>query len=114
MGHGLGMYRVIEPEYWTVLEQEQFSSARTIDGHVHNEPLEFAVETGLPAAIVYLAILLVGACCGLFLGLSARDRERRTLGMALAAALFAFLVDGFSDSTYTSLRLRRCCSSCWE
>ena len=95
LGHGPGMYQVVNPEYWTPLERERFSSLNKRNFHVHNEPLEIAVDAGLPAAIVYIAILILGLYYGLSLWFASNDSERRSLGLALAAFFLAFLLDGF-------------------
>ncbi len=94
LGHGPGMYQVVEPEYWTLLEKERYRSISRRGGHVHNEPLEIAVEAGLPAAIVYIAILIFGLYYGLSLGLSSKDSARQHLGMTFAAFFAAFFIDG--------------------
>lgn len=93
-GHGTGMYEVLNPPYWTDFEQERFARRSMLNDHVHNEPLEFAVDAGIPAALAYLAFLLFGVYYGLVLGLTAADSERRTLGLTLAAFFLAFFIDG--------------------
>ncbi len=94
LGHGPGMYPVANPEYWTLLEKERFATLNMRNVYVHNEPLEIAVEAGLPAAIVYIAILVLGLYYGLSLRFGSRDSDRRSLGMTSAAFFFAFLLDG--------------------
>jgi len=94
LGHGPGMYQVANPAYRTAMEKEVFRNSRTYNEHVHNEPLEIAVDAGLPAAIIYIAILILGMYYGLSLWFTPNHSERRYLGITLAAFFFAFLLDG--------------------
>lgn len=94
LGYGPGMYRVANPTYWTPFERARFSEQTRSNAHVHNEPLEFAVDAGLPAAIVYVSILILGIYYGLYLGLASKTPEQRRLGMTLAALFVVFLIDG--------------------
>jgi putative inorganic carbon (hco3(-)) transporter len=94
LGHGPGMYDVVNPAYWTPLQQERFSTQRKKDDHVHNEPLEIAVNAGVPAAIAYIAILVLGVYYGLRLWFTSGERGRRRLGLTCAAFFLVFLIDG--------------------
>ncbi len=94
LGCGPGMYKVVNPRFWTPYEQEYFARDLRMNYHVHNDPLELAAEAGLPAAGVYLALMLLGAGMALVMAFSAEDRDRRRLGWMLAALFAAFLVDG--------------------
>ncbi len=96
VGHGPGMYRVHSPEYWTTLEKTVFTDLNRRNAYVHNEPLEIATEAGLPAAIAYITILVIGIYYGLSLGLRPRNSGHRSFGLTMAAFFLAFLVDGFA------------------
>lgn len=93
-GYGPGMYEVANPPYWTVLEQKRFGSQLKYNDHVHNEPLEFAVDSGLLGAWAFLAIQVLGLVHGLTMAVGAQERSRRILGLTLGAFFMAFLVDG--------------------
>ncbi len=93
-GCGPGMYKVVNPRFWTPYEQEFFARDLRMNYHVHNDLLELAAEAGLPAAGVYLALMLLGAGMALVMAFSGGDRDRRRLGWMFAALFTAFLVDG--------------------
>ncbi len=94
-GHGPGVYRIENPRYWTPYEQEWFALERRMNMHVHSDALELAVDAGIPATGLYLALLIAGVLLGLALALSAEARSRRrALGFAFSALFLAFMVDG--------------------
>ncbi|MDX9975848.1 MAG: O-antigen ligase family protein, partial [FCB group bacterium] len=95
LGYGPGMYEVASPPYWTPLNQDHFITENKMNYQVHNEPLQFAVEAGLPAGIAYVAILVLGMYYGLLIAFTSDDAEKRPLGLGLAGFFLAFLVDGF-------------------
>lgn len=94
LGYGPGNYKIICPEFWTPFEQEWFATENKMNAHVHNDPLEAAVDAGFPAACLYLAFLLLGMIHGLCWAVSEQEPLRRRLGYAFAAFCCAFLVDG--------------------
>lgn len=94
LGHGPGVFALSTPAYWTAFEQQWFAQEQRMNAHVHNDLFEVAVDAGLPAAGLYLAVLVVGVCFGLLMAWRATGADRRRLGLTFAACLFAFLVDG--------------------
>lgn len=94
LGHGPGMYQIVSPKEWTPFEQQHFKETNKMNDHVHNELLEIAVDAGLPAAIVYMAILFLGMYYGLFIWFSPNSFGLRSLGLTLAAFYLTFFVDG--------------------
>lgn len=94
LGKGPGMYQVVSPRYWTPFEQERFKRLNRMNHRVHNEPLDIAVEAGIPAGIVYVAILLFGMFAGLFCWYSSGSFSRRSLGLSFAAFYLCFFIDG--------------------
>jgi len=94
LGHGPGVYGLAYPEYWTTFEKEWFAQEIRMNAHVHNDLLELAIDAGLPAAGLYLAVLLLGMSYGLLLAFVAPDPGRRGLGYLFAAFFAAFFVDG--------------------
>lgn len=94
LGYGPAVYGIAYPQFWTTFEQEWFAQKLRMNEHVHNDLLEVAIDAGLPAAALYLALLLLGITYGLFMVYTSNDRSRRCLGYALAAFFFAFLIDG--------------------
>jgi tetratricopeptide (TPR) repeat protein len=62
--------------------------------HAHNDLLELAAESGLPAATLYLSALLAGMGGALFLAFTAATQEKRILAWTFAALCIAFFVDG--------------------
>ncbi len=94
LGYGPGMYQSLSPEYWTVLEQERFGTKKKLSAHVHDEPLEIAVDAGIPAAVAYMAILILGTCIGLMNFFASETSERRRVGLMIAAFYIAYFVDG--------------------
>lgn len=94
VGHGLGHFKINNPPYWTPLEKQRLSERRKLNLHVHNEPLEFAVDSGFPTAAAYLAIFIFAIYYALLMAFAAEDPERRRLGLTLAAFFLAFLIDG--------------------
>ncbi len=94
LGRGPGGYLIDNPRYWTEHEKERFSTMHKLNAHVHNEPLEIAVDAGLGAGVLYLALLVVGAYAALQMAFNARDPDRRILGMTLASFFVAYTADG--------------------
>ncbi|MBI5093372.1 MAG: O-antigen ligase family protein [Candidatus Hydrogenedentes bacterium] len=94
LGFGPGAYVIENPPFWTAYEREHFARDLMYNAHVHNETLETAVDAGLPAAFMFLGLLIAGMYCGLVMGFSARNPERRRLGFLFAAFFLAYLVDG--------------------
>lgn len=94
LGRGPGMFQVANPDYWTDHEQEHVVLLREVNTHVHNEPLEIAADAGLPAGIVYTAILVLCGFQNLVMGLRSREPSRRILGLTLGAFFCTFLLDG--------------------
>ena len=93
-GYGPGMYEVASPSYWTPLQKDRFDELRKADDHVHCEPLEIAVESGLPAAIAYVAIFALGMYYGLRMWFAPKKPGARSIGLTLAACFFAVFLDG--------------------
>lgn len=94
LGFGPGVYGIAYPKYWTPFEQEWFAQELRMNAHVHNDLLETGIDAGLPAAGLYLAMLVLGMGYGLMLAFSPGPKERRRLGYAFTAMFAAFLVDG--------------------
>jgi len=94
LGYGPGVYKISYPQYWTPFEQEWFAQENRMNGHVHNDLIELAIDAGLPAAGVYMALLLMGVCYSLLLAFGSKGTESVKLGYALAAFFTAFAVDG--------------------
>ncbi|HOZ47066.1 MAG TPA: tetratricopeptide repeat protein [Candidatus Hydrogenedentes bacterium] len=94
LGYGAGVYEIEYSRFWTPYEQDWFAQELKMNAHVHNDPLEIAVDAGLPAAGLYLAFLVLGAGYGLLAAYRRRDPLARNLGYASAAFFVAFLVDG--------------------
>ncbi len=99
-GHGPGMYQVVNPEHWTSLERERFSRLNRLNSTVHSEPLEAAVNAGLPAVVLFIGIMMIGLYLGLFMGLTGKEPGRRPLGFALAAFFVTFFVDGIFNFNF--------------
>ncbi len=95
LGFGPGNYEIANAEYWTDYEQRWFAQERMYNQNVHNEFLEMGVEGGLPAAALYIAILVFGAGYALSYARNQTDPQARRLGIALAAFFAAFAVDSF-------------------
>jgi len=95
LGFGPGQYALHNAAYWTEYEQYWFATTGKKNMHVHNDLLETAVETGVPGAAVYIALLVWALLQGLALAAVRDDPDRRRLGMTLAACVCVFAVDGF-------------------
>ena len=94
LGHGPGMYAVTYSDYWTPFEKDWFAQELRVNDHVHNDLIEVALDAGLPAAGVYLSLLVLGMGYALVMAFTSTARLRRRLGYAMAAVFAAFLVDG--------------------
>lgn len=95
-GWGPGVYERAYPRYWTPFEQQWFAQETRKNAHVHNDVMELAVDAGLPAAGLYLTVLVVAILASLQWAFAAgANAPRRRLGYVLAAVFTAFLVDGF-------------------
>jgi len=95
LGFGPGMYEVASPPYWTPLQKDRFSELRKVDDHVHCEPLELAVDSGIFSALLYISVFVLGVYYGLRLWFTRSETELRYVGLTLAAVLLEFLLDGF-------------------
>ena len=93
-GYGPANYKIEYPRFWTPYEQKWFAQELKMNAHVHNDLLEIAADTGLPAAGLYLAVLVLGMSYGLLIGFTRPDRPTRRLGFMYGAFFCAFLVDG--------------------
>jgi len=94
LGRGPGGYLVENPAYRTDLEKERFATLHKLNDHVHNEPLEFGVDAGLAAGMLYVVLLVLGAAGTLRLALDSQDRDRRILGLSLSAFFVGYAADG--------------------
>ena len=94
LGYGPANYKIEYPLFWTPYEQKWFAQELKMNAHVHNDPLEIAADAGLPAAGLYLALLVLGMSYGLLMGFTREDAQTRRLGFTYAAFFCAFLVDG--------------------
>ena len=93
-GFGAGAYLIENTPYWTPYEQEYFATERRLNEHVHNEPLEFGVEGGVLASLMYAGFLISGLVASFAAALKANTPERRILGLTTGCAFLAFGVDG--------------------
>lgn len=94
LGWGPGQYAVENPRYWTPYEQRWFAAEGRLNDHVHNEPLETAVDAGLLAVVLLGALFAYAVLASLRLAFTTTDSPRRRLAFGLAAAFTAFAVDG--------------------
>lgn len=94
LGWGPGRYAVENPRYWTPYEQSWFAAEGRLNDHVHNEPLEAAVDAGLLGLSLYAALLAYAVIAALHLAFTTADPLRRRLAYGLAVAFIAFAVDG--------------------
>jgi tetratricopeptide (TPR) repeat protein len=94
LGYGTGVYKLAYPQFWTPYEQKWFAQELKMNAHVHNDLLEVATEAGLPAAGLYLALLVLAISYGLLIACTAKEVLRRRLGFTFAAVFCAFMVDG--------------------
>ena len=95
LGFGPGNYEIANAPYWTDYEQRWFAQERMYNQNVHNDFLEMGVEGGLPAAALYIAMLVFGVGYALSYARGRTDPQARRLGIALAAFFAAFAVDSF-------------------
>ena len=94
LGHGPAVYGLAYAPYWTPFEQDWFAQELRMNAHVHNDLLELAIDGGLAAAGLYLAMLLLGMCYGLLLKARGTTADQRTMGLLFAALFAAFAIDG--------------------
>lgn len=94
LGIGPGNYALENIPYWTAYEKQWFATAGKKNTHVHSDPLEAAIDAGLPGAAAYVALLLWAVLTSLTLAASKTDPERRRVGLVLAACFTAFAIDG--------------------
>lgn len=93
LGFGPGAYPLVNDAYWTDYEQRWYAATGRKNFHVHNDLLETAVDAGLPAVTIHIAVLLWAILGSLSLASDA-FRDRRRLGLTLGACFVAFAVDG--------------------
>jgi len=102
LGFGPGAYEIANVPYWTPFEQEHYARDRLLNHHPHCELLAIASETGLPAALAYLALLLTAICAGIVFAAVQPPGPDRRFGLLTAAFGTAFLVDGAFGFNYAS------------
>ena len=95
LGYGPRNYRILNPRWWTPFEQEHFVVKHKMNYNAHNDVLEMGVDAGLPAAGLYLTLLVSAIGYGLLIALTDADRGKRRIGYALAAIFCTFMIDGF-------------------
>ncbi len=102
LGFGPGAYEIANVPYWTQFEQEHYARDRLLNHHPHCELLAIASETGLPAALAYLALLITAICGGVVFAAFRPPGSERRFGLLTAAFGAAFLVDGAFGFNYAS------------
>lgn len=95
-GGGLGAFSRLYAEFYSIQGKIAF--------HAHNILLTVATDQGIPALVLYLALL------GGFAGMAVKvyktaDRQTRALVIGLAAGMLAHLVFGFTDSYMLGAKL---------
>lgn len=93
-GVGPGNYALENAPYWTDFERRWFALRGMKNGHVHNEPLEAAAETGIPGLALFLALLAWPLAAGLLFADRGPTREHRRMGLTAALVAVAAAVDG--------------------
>lgn len=95
LGFGPGNYLIANTPYWTPYEQAWFGEQHMMNFHVHNDFLEAAVDAGVVGGVLYVLVFVFAVAGGTYLYMRLSEPSERRLGLALAAAFFAFAVDGF-------------------
>jgi len=94
LGYGPGVYRVGYVPFWTPFEQQWFAQEGRINLHVHNDFLELGLDGGLPAALLYVCILVLAVGFSLLYANRATEKPERLLGLVWASAFMGTAVDG--------------------
>lgn len=93
LGSGPGVYGHKYHEYWTQLEKEWFVQETRKNEHVHNDLMEIAIDAGVPAAGLYLLLLVLAMGYSIAWAVRAGPGER-ALGLLLTALFAGFFIDG--------------------
>ena len=93
LGFGPGVYSLANAAYWTDYEQQWYAESTRKNMHVHNDLLETAIDAGIPAAALYLALFAWVILRSLIMS-GHESRDHRRLGFTLAAVFLAIAVDG--------------------
>ena len=94
LGHGPAVYGLAYSNHWTPYEQAWFAQELLVNEHVHNDLLELAIDGGLAAAGLYLAMIVLGTGFGLLLVARGESPLQQRLGYTFAAFFTAFAIDG--------------------
>ena len=96
-GHGPGTYPLENIAKWTAFEQQWFASENLRNMHAHNDVLEAGVEAGFLGIASYLLLLVWALLQSLAMAAGALGKDKRGIGLALAACFAAFAVGGAFD-----------------
>lgn len=102
VGHGPGMFEVVQPSYRTEFQRKRFEEKGKRTGRTHNEPLEVASEAGIAAAVFFLCIILFTMRNGLIVWFRNGDAQIRAVGLIAACVQFVFLIDGLIGFNFHS------------
>ena len=92
LGIGAGNYVVANPPYWTTFEKRHYAEEHRLNENVHCDPLEFAVEGGLVAALLLIGIVVYAVQRGLVIATKSRTPSA-TLVAGLTASIAASSID---------------------
>ena len=94
LGYGPGNYEIENVSFWTPQEQEHYARNHKLNDHPHCELLYAGASGGLPAAGLFLAIVVTGfvaAAAGFW---RAKSSASRSLSLMFAAFITAWFIDG--------------------
>jgi O-antigen ligase len=94
LGHGLGVFQAVYPEY-RLPEYFKRPKAATSTDHPHNELLETAAEQGAAGLVATLVVWIAALWRGV--GAARRDGARRYLWLGVTGATAALLAHGMVD-----------------
>ncbi len=102
LGYGPGNYIIENPRFWTDFEQSFFAQKHKMNSHVHNEPFETAIDSGLLGMSLYLWIFISAVYHALIFTFIQPSRRQRRLALMFAAFFLCFWVNGLFGFNFRS------------
>jgi len=94
LGRGAGGYLIAAPQHWTSAEQDAYRQTRYLSEWAPSESLQLAIEAGLGATALYVALVILAMYAGLQFAFTEGDRDLRRFGATCAVLAAALGTEG--------------------
>ncbi|MBM7560913.1 O-antigen ligase family protein [Fusibacter tunisiensis] len=100
LGYGVDNYAIAFPQHDFIGKLNTYNTFNMFVDKAHNIYLQYAVSSGIPYLILYLALIAIVLIKGLIYIFKGKDQNHRDLVIALLTAIIGFHIAGyFNDSS---------------